>query len=51
MKLILSVEKLNKRKINRNVKDIISVISGAIGTSLGFVVGYYFKSSENHNKN
>lgn len=33
-----------------SVKDIISVISGTIGTSLGFVVGYYFKSSESHNK-
>lgn len=40
-----------KTDIVINVKDIISVISGTIGTSLGFVVGYYFKSSENHSKN
>lgn len=37
-----------KTDIIINVKDLISVISGAIGTSLGFVVGYYFKSSEGH---
>ncbi|MEI6221154.1 MAG: hypothetical protein WCP97_00420 [bacterium] len=30
-----------------SVKDIILTISSTIGTSLGFVVGYYFKSSEN----
>ena len=34
-----------------DIKDIIASISSVIGPSLGFVVGYYFKSSENHNKN
>lgn len=34
-----------------NLKDFIPLITSAIGTSLGFVVGYYFKSSEIHSKN
>lgn len=29
-----------------NPKDLILVITGAIGTPLGFVVGYYFKGAE-----
>ncbi|HWY79281.1 MAG TPA: hypothetical protein VNW29_02895 [Candidatus Sulfotelmatobacter sp.] len=33
-----------------NLKDFIPTISSAIGTSLGFVVGYYFKSSEGNNR-
>jgi hypothetical protein len=40
-----------KSEIIISVKDVVSVISGAIGTSLGFVVGYYFKSSEGQIKN
>lgn len=29
-----------------NPKDLLLVITGAIGTPLGFVVGYYFKGEE-----
>lgn len=43
--ILVEYLKLNK-EIIVNVKDIILTISGAVGTSLGFVVGYYFKSSE-----
>jgi hypothetical protein len=31
------------------VKDIILLISSVIGGSLGFIVGYYFKSDSNKN--
>ena len=40
-----------KPEILINIRDFIPTITSAIGTSLGFVVGYYFKSSEGQNKN
>jgi hypothetical protein len=43
--IVVQVYKLDP-KIVIDVKDMISAISGAVGISLGFVVGYYFKSSE-----
>lgn len=39
-----------KPEVLIDIKDFIPMITSAIGTSLGFVVGYYFKSSEG-NKN
>ncbi len=40
---------LNDKQLNLLLepKDIVLVITSAIGTSVGFVVGYYFKGEEN----
>lgn len=43
---IVEIFKLD-RSLIMSVKDVVLVLSSAIGSSLGFVVGYYFKSSEN----
>jgi len=42
--LIIAMNKLNIPLLE--VKDIILTVTGSIGTSLGFVVGYYFKGQE-----
>jgi len=42
--LLLITMRQNESQIN--VKDLLLVVTSAVGTPLGFVVGYYFKGEE-----